>query len=131
MSGMLSKMSKGEQLALAGAAVVVVISFLLFDIILNATFGFSDLAITASVALLAVVWVKTEGRYDIGANYRLIVTLLCLSIAVPAAVSVLHWLRLAITPFGIGGGLGLVAALSFWVGGALAGVGAWWVWKGR
>jgi hypothetical protein len=131
MSGMLSKMTKGEQLALAGAAIVIFITFLIFEIILLAGFGFSDLSLTAAIALLAVVWLKVERRYDIGANYRLIVVLLGLSIAVPAAMSLLFTLRAAVTPFGFGTGLSLVADLSYWVGGALAGVGAWWVWKGR
>lgn len=130
MSGMLGKMSKGEQLALAGAAVVVFITFLLFGFILNSASA-SDLAITASVSLLAIVWLKTEGRYDIGANYRLIVVLLCLSIAVPAAASLLYYLRSAMTPFGLGSNLTLISELSYWIGGALAAVGGWWVWKGR
>jgi hypothetical protein len=131
MTGMLGKMTKGEQLALGGAAVVLVITFLLFAVILNTFFGPSDLAVAASISLVAIVWLKVEGRYDIGANYRLIVVLLCLSIAVPAAMSLLFTLRAAVTPFGFGTGLSLVADLSYWVGGALAGVGAWWVWKGR
>jgi hypothetical protein len=131
MSGMLSKMTKGEQLALAGAAVVVFISFLLFAVVLYTYGGFSDLALTASVALLVVIWLKSGGRYDIGANYRLIVALLGLSIAVPAGASLLVTLRGAVTAYGFGGGLSLVAGFSLWAGGALAAVGAWWVWKGR
>jgi hypothetical protein len=132
MSGMLGKMTRGEQLAMGGAAVVVFISVLLFAVILYTFGGFSDLAVTASIGLLAVVWLKTEGRYDIGTNYRLIVVLLCLSIAVPAALSLLITLRAAVAPFGtLGSGLRLVADLSFWVAGALAAVGGWWVWKGR
>jgi hypothetical protein len=131
MSGMLGKMTKGEQLALAGAAVVVFISFLLFGFILATYGGFTELSVTAGIALLAVVWLKTEKQYDIGANYGLIVVLLCLSIAVPAGVSLLITLRQAVTPFGLGSGLSLIADLSFWIGGALAAVGGWWVWKGR
>jgi len=133
MTGMLGKMTKGEQLALGGAAVVLVITFLLFAVILNTFFGPSDLAVAASISLVAIVWLKVEGRYDIGANYRLIVVLLGLAIAVPAAMSLLYTLRIVITPGGLSRytGIELLTHLSYWIGGGLAAVGAWWVWKGR
>jgi hypothetical protein len=132
MSGMLGKMTRGEQFALAGAAVVVFISFLLFGFILNAFGGTSELAVTASIGLLAVLWVKAQGRYEIGANYPLILLLLCLTVAVPAAIALLSYVRVAVAPFGsFGGGINLIADLSLWIGGALAAVGGWWVWKGR
>jgi len=127
------RFAAGEQLALGGAAVVLIITFLLFAVILNTFFGPSDLAVAASISLVAIVWLKVEGRYDIGANYRLIVVLLGLAIAVPAAMALLYTLRIVITPGGLSRytGIELLTHLSYWIGGGLAAVGAWWVWKGR
>ncbi len=133
MTGMLGKMTRGEQLVLAGAAVILLLTFLLFAVILNTLFGPSELAVAASVSLLAIVWLKAEGRYDIGANYRLIVVLLALAIAVPVTMSLLYTLRIVITPGGFSrySGMELLTHLSYWIGGVLAAVGGWWVWKGR
>lgn len=133
MSGLLGKMTRGEQLLLGGAAVILLITFLLFAVILNTFFGPSELAVAASVSLIAIVWLKAEGRYDIGANYRLIVVLLAVAIAVPVAMSLLYTFRILITPGGFSRytGLELFTHLSYWIGGALAAVGSWWVWKGR
>ncbi len=133
MSGLLGKMTRGEQLLLGGAAVILLITFLLFAVILNTFFGPSELAVAASVSLIAIVWLKAEGRYDIGANYCLIVVLLAVAIAVPVAMSLLYTFRILITPGGFSRytGLELFTHLSYWIGGALAAVGSWWVWKGR
>ena len=45
--------------------------------------------------------------------------------------SLLLYLRLAVTPYGLGSGTRLLADLTYWIGGGLAAVGAWQVRKGR
>ena len=115
----------GEQLALVGAGLVAAV-WIIFDLI----FAYGTMTtFTLLVAVLAVlaIWAHRWGRYDFGPGYRIVVAALGLSLALFAVTDFLLTIRNGINAEA----LELLGLLLFWVGGVVAGYGAWLVFRAR
>ena len=132
MSGVVSKLSRGEQFAGAGALIILVLSFLVFGILLD-TYAAGSLEVALAVGLVLAIWLKSSGRYDLGIDYRTAIIVLGGALLVVEVVFLLNFLRSAVRPGGLGGysATYFLGALIEWAGGILAGIGAWMVWRGR
>lgn len=115
----------GEQLALVGAGLVAAV-WVIFDLI----FAYGTMTtFTLLVAVLAVlaIWAHRWGRYDFGPGYRIVVAALGLSLALFAVTDFLLTIRNGINAEA----LELLGLLLFWIGGVVAGYGAWLVFRAR
>jgi hypothetical protein len=122
------RLTIGELLIGLGAVLVLALAWLLFWLIINdGRARPPDLALVSAAGVLIVLWIQNGVRYDFGAMYRVWLGMLSLVLALLGAVHLIEALR--------GGGLtgqsaaALLGQLSWWVGGGLAGLGAWMVWR--
>ncbi len=127
LSDVRAKLIAGEQFLLAAALVIVVVSYFIFEFLLDYRV-LSDFTVLLSVLTVLTIWVHRWGHYDFGTGYRILVAALGVSLAVLALMNLLAWARL-------GGGsvdfLHLLGRLSFWASGVAAFVGAWQVFRTR
>lgn len=117
----------GEQFVLAAAAAIVVISYLLFEFLLDYRI-LSNFAVLLAVLTILAIWVHRWGHYDFGNGYRILIGALGVSLALLAVMNLLAWARL-------GGGstdfLHFIGRLVYWAGGIAAFYGAWLVFRTR
>jgi len=122
-----SKLIHGEQFMLGAALVIVVVSYFIFDFLLeNPVVG--DFSVLLSVLTVLAIWVHRWGHYDFGNGYRILIGALGVSLAILALMNLLAWARL--------GGpsddfLHLLGRLTYWAAGVAAFVGAWQVFRTR
>ena len=122
------KLVAGEQIALTGALSIVGLSWFVFSFLLDNPFIISNFAVLLAVLLVLAIWVHRWGHYDFGKAYRIVVAGLGVSLAVLALMNLLVWAR----PLDNSGDLGeLLGRLIYWVGGGVAFVGAWQVFRTR
>lgn len=120
----------GEQMALSGAGLIVAV-WLIFDLILDVggklfpTVG--SVTLLFAVLMLVAIWVHRWGHYDFGNGYRLVIGVLGLSLALFAVTSLLLTFR---TDLDASAGQWLGNLLA-WIGGIVAGYGAWLVFRVR
>jgi len=121
------KLVAGEQLVLVAAAAIVVISYLLFEFLLDYSI-FVGGFVRSSRCSPSWPSGSTAGYYDFGNGYRILIGALGISLALFAVTSLLAWVR-------VGGNsvdfLHLIGRIVYWVSGIAAGYGAWLVFRAR
>ena len=127
ISDVRAKLVAGEQFVLGAALTIVVLSYFVFDFLLdNPVVG--DFSVLLAVLTVLAIWVHRWGHYDFGKGYRILLAALGISLAVLALMNLMAWVRL--------GGpsddfLHLVGRLTYWAAGVAAFVGAWQVFRTR
>ena len=122
-----AKLVAGEQFLLGAALVIVVVSYFIFDFLLeNPVVG--DFSVLLAVLTVLAIWIHRWGHYDFGKGYRILIAALGVSLAILALMNLLAWARL--------GGpsddfLHLLGRLTYWAAGVAAFVGAWQVFRTR
>ena len=127
ISDVRAKLVAGEQFVLSAALVIVVLSYFVFDFLLdNPVVG--DFSVLLAVLTILAIWVHRWGHYDFGPAYRIIIGALGVSLALLALMNLLAWAR-------VGGPssdfLHLLGRLTYWAAGVAAFVGAWQVFRTR
>ena len=117
----------GEQFLLSAAIFIVVVSYFIFDFLLdNQVVG--DFSVLLAVLTILAIWVHRWGHYDFGKGYRILIAGLGVSLALLALMNLLAWARL--------GGpsddfLHLLGRLTYWAAAVAALVGGWQVFRTR
>lgn len=127
ISDVRAKLVAGEQFVLGAALTIVVLSYFVFDFLLdNPVVG--DFSVLLAVLTVLAIWVHRWGHYDFGSGYRIIIGALGVSLALLALMNLLAWAR-------VGGPssdfLHLLGRLTYWAAGVAAFVGAWQVFRTR
>ncbi|MEX1335547.1 MAG: hypothetical protein AB1Z66_09630 [Candidatus Limnocylindrales bacterium] len=127
LSDVRAKLVAGEQFVLSAALVIVVLSYFIFDFLLdNPVVG--DFSVLLAVLTVLAIWVHRWGHYDFGKGYRIVIGALGVSLALLALMNLLAWAR-------IGGPsddfMHLLGRLTYWAAGVAAFVGAWQVFRTR
>jgi len=127
ISDVREKLIAGEQFLLSASVFIVVVSYFIFDFLLeNPVVG--DFSVLLAVLTVLTIWVHRWGHYDFGTGYRILVAALGVSLAILALMNLLAWARL--------GGpsddfLHLLGRLTYWAAGVAAFIGAWQVFRTR
>jgi hypothetical protein len=124
-----ARLMAGEQMVLLGAALIVGIAWFIFQFVL-AYFVVSDFTVLVAVLAILAIWVHRWGHYDFGSAYRIVIGALGVSLALFAVLSLLAWFR-GVINVGMGDALRVVGLIVYWVGGLVAGYGAWLVFRTR
>jgi hypothetical protein len=124
-----ARLMAGEQMVLLGAALIVGIAWFIFQFVL-AYFVVSDFTVLVAVLAILAIWVHRWGHYDFGNGYRIVIGALGVSLAVFAVLSLLTWFR-GVINVGMGDALRVVGLIVYWIGGIVAGYGAWLVFRTR
>jgi hypothetical protein len=111
-----------------GSLLVLGVSFLLFGFILDTLRQPTELAVLASAVLLVLMGLERSQRQGFGEWYRVALVLLGLVLAVGAGYSFLNSLRSGFAGLDL---LEWLSVLAWWVGGALAGIGAAMAYRAR
>ena len=83
ISDVRAKLIAGEQFLLGAALVIVLVSYLIFDFLLdNPVVG--DFSVLLAVLTVLAIWVHRWGHYDFGTAYRIIIGALGVSLALLA-----------------------------------------------
>ena len=127
ISDVRAKLVAGEQFVLGAALTIVVLSYFVFDFLLdNPVVG--DFSVLLAVLTVLAIWIHRWGHYDFGKAYRIVIGALGVSLALLALMNLLAWAR-------IGGPssdfLHLLGRLTYWAAGVAAFVGAWQVFRTR
>lgn len=127
ISDVRAKLVAGEQFLLGAALVIVVVSYFIFQFLLdNQVVG--DFSVLLAVLTVLAIWVHRWGHYDFGTGYRIVIGALGISLALLALMNLLAWAR-------VGGNssdfLHLLGRLTYWAAGVAAFVGAWQVFRTR
>jgi hypothetical protein len=122
-----SKLVAGEQFMLGAALVIVVLSYFVFQFLLDYSVV-GDFSVLLAVLTILAIWIHRWGHYDFGPAYRIIIGALGVSLALLALMNLLAWAR-------VGGGsadfLHLLGRLTYWAAGVAAFVGGWQVFRTR
>lgn len=125
MTAVRERLQTGEQLTLLGAALIV-LSYVLFQLILGHVV-FADTTLLVALLALLTIWLHRWGHYDFGGGYRIVIAALGVTLALFAILNFLSRIR-----FGINAqDFQLLGILLFWVGGIVAGYGAWLMFRTR
>lgn len=124
-----ARLMAGEQMVLLGAALIVGIAWFIFQFVL-AYFVVSDFTVLVAVLAILAIWVHRWGHYDFGNGYRIVIGALGVSLALFAVLSLLAWFR-GVINVGMGDALRVVGLIVYWIGGLVAGYGAWLVFRTR
>lgn len=119
------RLQAGEQMALSGAGLIALV-WILFDLIVDDGTVSSFTLLIAVLTVLAI-WIHRWGHYDFGTGYRIVIGALGLGLALFAVTNFLLIVRTGISA----SALQLLGLLLFWVGGVVAGYGAWLVFRTR
>ena len=119
------RLKTGEQLALSGAMLVALV-WVVFDLIFDDRTVSSFTLLIAVLAILAI-WVHRWGHYDFGSSYRIVIGALGLALSLFAVTNFLLVIRTGISASAVQ----LLGLLLFWVGGVVAGYGAYLVFRAR
>ena len=119
------RLSGAELLLGSGALLILGLSYVIFGFLFDSR-GPSEMAVTASAALLLLIGLERLKRRGFGAWYPVVLVIVGALLAFGAVYSFLNALR--------GGFAGQdlfdwLALLAWWVGGALAGIGSWMTFK--
>ncbi|MGD8485147.1 MAG: hypothetical protein PVG27_00490 [Chloroflexota bacterium] len=127
VSAVREKLVAGEQFMLGAALFIVVVSYFIFDFLLeNPVVG--DFSVLLAVLTVLAIWVHRWGHYDFGKGYRILIAALGISLAILALMNLLAWARLG----GVSDDfLHLLGRLTYWAAGVAAFVGAWQVFRTR
>jgi len=127
ISDVRNKLVAGEQFMLGAALVIVVLSYFVFQFLLDYNVV-GDFSVLLAVLTILAIWAHRWGHYDFGPAYRIIIGALGVSLALLALMNLLAWAR-------VGGGsadfLHLLGRLTYWAAGVAAFVGGWQVFRTR
>ena len=122
-----AKLVAGEQFVLSAALLIVVVSYFIFEFLLDYRVV-GDFSVLLAVLTVLAIWIHRWGHYDFGTGYRIIIGALGVSLALLALMNLLAWAR-------VGGPssdfLHLLGRLTYWAAGVAAFVGAWQVFRTR
>ena len=122
-----AKLVAGEQFVLSAALLIVVVSYFIFEFLLDYRVV-GDFSVLLAVLTVLAIWIHRWGHYDFGKAYRIIIGALGVSLALLALMNLLGWARLG----GPGDGVWLLLGrLTSWAAGVAAFVGAWQVFRTR
>ena len=129
-------LSRGEVLAAVGAAVILIVTWLFFGVLLGQFLlgTASELTVLLSLGVLGVVYLQARhsdqagGSHDATDRHRTWLMLLSGAIAVLAIISAVELLRLA---FNGQSNEQWLTRLSYWIGAAIAGAGGILIWRDR
>ena len=122
-----AKLVAGEQFVLSAALLIVVVSYFIFEFLLDYRVV-GDFSVLLAVLTVLAIWIHRWGHYDFGSGYRILVGALGISLALLALMNLLGWARLG----GPGDGVWLLLGrLTYWAAGVAAFVGAWQVFRTR
>jgi hypothetical protein len=127
VSDVRERLIAGEQFVLAAAASIAVVSYLIFEFLLDYRIV-GDFSVLLAVLTILAIWVHRWGHYDFGPGYRILIGALGVSLALLALMNLLAWARLG---GGSGDFLGFIGRLVYWGGGVSAFYGAWMVFRSR
>jgi len=120
-----AKLVAGEQFVLSAALLIVVVSYFIFEFLLDYRVV-GDFSVLLAVLTVLAIWIHRWGHYDFGKAYRIIIGALGVSLALLALMNLLGWARLG----GPGDGVWLLLGrLTYWAAGVAAFVGAWQVFR--
>lgn len=122
MSGISERLSTAELLVGLGAAVIAVITFLVFGVLFN-TYYPTEITLVSALGLLVVMTLQHSGRRDFGSSYRTYLLGLGGLLVVVVVYGLLIQLRVG-SSFNLG-------HVSLWIGAALLVVGGYLFWKPR
>ena len=115
----------GEQMALTGAGLIAAV-WIIWDLIFDER-TISQFTLLIAVLMLLAIWVHRWGHYDFGTGYRIVIGALGVALALFAVTNFLIVIRTGINA----GAFDLLGLLLFWIGGVMAGYGAWLVFRIR
>ncbi len=124
-SAVREKLQAGEQLALSGASLIALV-WIVFDLVFDYR-TVSSFTLLLAVFTILAIYIHRWGHYDFGTGYRIVVGALGLALALIAVTAFLITIRTGINA----GAMQLLGLLLFWVGGVVAGYGAWLVFRVR
>jgi hypothetical protein len=127
VSDVRSKLVAGEQFVLTAALSIVLVSYLIFEFLLDYRI-LGDFSVLLAVLTILAIWVHRWGHYDFGSGYRILIGALAVSLALLAIMNLLAWARLG---GGSGDFLGFIGRLIYWAGGVAAFYGGWLVFRTR
>jgi hypothetical protein len=124
------RLSRGELLAALGAAVILIVTWLFFGVLLGQFLlgTASEVTLLLCVAVLGVVYLHSSGRHHFGPAYRTWLAVLAGAIAILAILSAVELLRLA---FNGQSNEQWLTRLSYWIGAGIVGAGGVLVWRER
>ena len=122
-----AKLVAGEQFVLSAALLIVVVSYFIFEFLLDYRVV-GDFSVLLAVLTVLAIWIHRWGHYDFGAAYRIVIGALGLALALFAVLNLLTWARAG---GGAGDFLGLIGLVIYWISGLVAGYGAWSVFRSR
>jgi hypothetical protein len=125
MSDVMTRLQRGEQITLAGAALVVGV-WVVFQLILG-KFVMTNFALVIAILIVLAIWIHRWGHYDFGNGYRIVLGALGVSLALFAIINLLETFRFGLTAEA----LSWLGLLLYWIGGLVAGFGAWQVFRTR
>jgi hypothetical protein len=127
LSDVRAKLVAGEQFVLGAALTIVIVSYFIFDFLLdNPVVG--DFSVLLAVLSVLAIWIHRWGHYDFGSGYRIIIGALGVSLAILALMNLLAWARLGGNSSDF---LHLLGRLTYWAAGVAAFMGAWQVFRTR
>ena len=127
LSDVRAKLVAGEQFVLSAALLIVVVSYFIFEFLLDYRVV-GDFSVLLAVLTVLAIWIHRWGHYDFGSGYRILIGGLGISLALLALMNLLGWARLG----GPGDGVWLLLGrLTYWAAGVAAFVGAWQVFRTR
>jgi hypothetical protein len=115
------------ELLMAAGSLLVLAVFVLFGVLLGSHWP-NDVVFATSGALLFVIVAQRLGLWDFGANYRSIVIVLGVVMALMLVNYVLYYVRSG--QLGRADGTFLIGVIIEWVGQGLAAAGAYLTWRG-
>jgi hypothetical protein len=118
------RLSGPELLLGAGALLIAGLSWLVFGFLFDTSFFArpTELAVLTAVALLLFIGLERTQTEGFGTWYKVILVLLGAVLLLGAVYSFLNTLRSGFAGYDLWDWLG---ALSWWIGGVLAGLGSW------
>jgi len=118
----------GPELLLGGGALLVVgLSFLVFGFLFDAVPP-SELSVLTAAALLVFIGLERTQAEGFGTWYKVILVLLGAVLLLGAAYNFLNVLRNGFAGYDL---FDWLSALSWWIGGVLAGLGSWFSYRVR
>jgi hypothetical protein len=125
VSGLVSRLSMGELLTFGGAAIVL-LAIVVFGLLANSNWA-SLVELYLASAAVGVVLGQRFSLWDFGGSYRGLVIALGLLLGVAFVYDFLYFIRQG--GFGNLSGTYVFASLVYWIGEAVAGVGAYFMWR--
>jgi hypothetical protein len=127
VSAVRERLIAGEQAALAGAGIIVIV-YLVWQFLLDYRIFLDSMPVIVAVLTVLAIWVHRWGHYDFGTGYRILIGAFGVVLALFALMSLLAWARAGGNSVDF---IHLLGRLLYWAGGVFAFIGAWQVFRTR